>query len=44
MAYSAHVKYLNEKSHSHKWMKLAYESEIPVEQTICSEKLVPVMQ
>jgi len=44
MTYSARITYLNGKSHSHWWVKLAYESEMPVEQNVCSEKLAPVMQ
>lgn len=44
MAYSVRITYLNEKSHAHWWIKLAYESEMPVEQTVRSEKLIPVMQ
>jgi len=44
MTYTAQITYLNEKSHPHWWVKLAYESEMPVEQTVHSQKLVPVMQ
>ena len=44
MPYTARVTYLNEKSHPHWWLKLDYESEIPVDQNIRTEKPVPVMQ
>src|SRR5690625_5043611 len=44
MPYTARVAYLNEKSHPHWWVKLDYESEVPVDQSVRLEKLVPVMQ
>lgn len=39
-----HVTYLNEKSHPHWWVKVDFESELPLEQGIKSAELIPVMQ
>jgi|SRR5690625_805913 len=44
MTYVARVAYLNDKSHPHWWVKLDYESDVPVDQSMRLEKLVPVMQ
>ncbi|PWA09677.1 hypothetical protein DCC39_12590 [Pueribacillus theae] len=38
------VVYLNEKSHSHWWVKVDFECEVPLEQGIQSVELVSVMQ
>lgn len=44
MTYTARVAYCNEMSNAHWWVKLDYESEMPIDQSVRSEKLVPVMQ
>src|SRR5699024_4427213 len=38
------VTHLNEKSHPHWWVKVSFESEIPLEQGIESPDLLPVME
>lgn len=38
------VTHLNEKSHSHWWVKVSFESQIPIEQGIDSPDLLPVLE
>ena len=38
------VTHLNEKSHSHWWVKVSFECEVPLEQGIESPDLLPVME